>query len=82
MRYEETITRPIYNEKEWPAITGVHGVTGDLIDGMRVISRSHWTSVEETERDARNKARIDNKPIRWRVFTSMKIIACGIEYPE
>lgn len=80
-RYQHQATIVDYNPKEWPMITGIFGVTSDLINGMSVIGRSHTNTVEETEQWAKNRARIDNKPIRWRVFTNAQVLACGIEYP-
>lgn len=80
-RYQHQATIVDYNPKRWPVITGIFGQTSDLVDGMSVIGRSHTNTVDETERWAKNRARIDHKPIRWRVFTNQGIVACGIEYP-
>ncbi len=83
MRFEETITRPVYDPKDWPEITGAFGVTGDLVDGRHVIGRTHTMTVEEVERWAKWQANKDKKPIRWRVFRpGIFIIACGIEEPD
>ena len=32
MRFEETITRSVYNQWEWPEITGVFGVTSEIVE--------------------------------------------------
>ena len=82
MRFEETITRPIYKKDDWPRITGAFGITSDLIDGRCVFARSHSKTIKECEEWAKWTAKKNNKPIRWRVFTRIQILACGIEYPN
>lgn len=77
---ELTITVPDYNPSDWPQCFQNAGA--DLIIDMEIVAVFHLPDdMLDMIEVARTWAKLNNIPVRWRMYDTNVILHCGIEYP-